>query len=173
MYITKTTVEKDEWAIFLWSVKNHDKLGLCDRTPQNLQQNPQPLFPLQQLQHKVQKCRWLWRFSLMWLGIWVRGEGRKYSQRHSVYRLLVWRKHWETPWGKHIHLNFNLLMVIGLICAVNWTYRPWVHWHFLMCHNWSVIALCLLQLPHLGNELCTFLSHPDKTFTANKQMKWV
>lgn len=73
--------------------------------------------------------------------------GRKYSSRHTcVYPLLVYREHCETPQGKHIHLNVNLLMIIGLICAVNWTYHPWVHWHFLMCHNWSVIALCLLQL---------------------------
>lgn len=94
----------------------------------------------------------------------------------AFHPLLVWREHQGSPWGKHIHLNFNLLSVIGLIHSVNWTYHPRFHWHFLMCHNWSVIAPCLLQLLHLlmnYAHLGATPSHPDKTFTANKQMKWV
>lgn len=88
----------------------------------------------------------------------------------------VWSEYQDTPLGKHIHLNFNLLVVIGLIHSVDWTYHPRLHWRYLMCHNWSVIAPCFLLLLHLlmnYARLGATWQHPDKTFTANKQMKWV
>lgn len=146
LYIADNIIEKDLMNGPLVVVSR------LSRTAQNLQQNPQPLFPWQQLQHKVHKEMWLLRFCLMWVGAWVRegGGGGVQLKTHScVYPLLVRWEHRETPRGKHIHLKFNLLMVIGLIHAVNWTYHPRVHWHFWMRHNWSVTALCLLQLLHL------------------------
>lgn len=88
----------------------------------------------------------------------------------------MWSEYQDTPRGKHIHLNFNLLVVIGLIHSVDWTYLPRLHWRYLMCHNWSVIAPCFLLLLHLlmnYARLGATWQHPDKTFTANKQMKWV
>lgn len=166
---------------FSGSDNKRNKLIFCGRggNLQNLQQKPQPLLPLQQLQHKTHRDRWLWRFCLMWFGICARRqETWAWCSSPALPPLLVRRdrEHEGAPWGKHIHLNFNLLMVIGLIHSVNWTYHPRFHWHFLMCRKWSVIAPCLLQLLHLlmnYAHLGATTQHPDKTFIANKQMKWV
>lgn len=101
---------------------------------------------------------------------WARGSAA------AFHPLLTWREHRGAPWGKHIHLKFNLLNVIGLIHSFNWTYHPRFHWHFLICRNWSVIAPCLLQLWHLlmnYAHLGPTCSHPDKTFITHEQMKWV
>lgn len=58
-------------SFLVWDKKQTNKLIFsgCCANPQNLQQKPQPLLPLQQLQHQWHKERWLWRFCLMWFGI--------------------------------------------------------------------------------------------------------
>lgn len=99
--------------------------------PQNLQQKPQPLLPLQQLQHTWHKDRWLWRFCLVWLGACRRETEDRGDMRLGVrHRCSTVSSHGDShrarqgeregsPSGKHIHLHFNLLTVIGLIHSVN------------------------------------------------------